>query len=213
MDIKKYWLRFNTVDELKDLKFHNNLKINFDQLTYVREEEGLVIIPLNVMLRSQEGTEIRQSVIFILEPSRLISIVNIPLFLLFEKAAARIARAARYLDEEILDSEVDLQSLVRGLREDINGVKEHALFEHEKIEYLQNAILAALNINQNQIVKVFTVITAVFLPPTLVATLYGMNFQKMPEYALEHGFLIAIMLTLVSAVVPLLYIKRKRWLR
>jgi magnesium transporter len=70
-----------------------------------------------------------------------------------------------------------------------------------------------LNIKQNQIVKVFTIITAVFLPPTLVATFYGMNFAVMPELSWEHGFIYSIILTLAGALLPLVYIKRKGWLR
>ncbi|MGH8489636.1 MAG: CorA family divalent cation transporter [Gammaproteobacteria bacterium] len=70
-----------------------------------------------------------------------------------------------------------------------------------------------LNIKQSQIVKVFTIITAVFLPPTLVATLYGMNFAVTPELSWKHGFSFSMLLTLLAALLPLIYIKRKGWLR
>ena len=124
-----------------------------------------------------------------------------------------LARATRYLDAEISDTDKELQSFVYSLRDDINGVKEHASFEHDTVRYLQNAVLASLNVKQNQIVKVFTIITAVFLPPTLIATFYGMNFSVMPELRWEHGFTMSICLTLVAAILPLVYIKRKGWLR
>lgn len=125
-----------------------------------------------------------------------------------------LARVVRYLNGEV-DSrrEPDLQALVKELIADVNGVKEHAAFEHDKVRYLQNSVVGLLNIKQNQIVKVFTIITAVFLPPTLVATFYGMNFAVMPELSWKHGFTISIMLTLVAALLPLIYIKRKGWLR
>jgi len=74
-------------------------------------------------------------------------------------------------------------------------------------------VVGLLTIKQNQIVKVFTVITAVFLPPTLVATFYGMNFAVMPELAWEHGFTASILLTSAAALLPLAYIKHKGWLR
>jgi magnesium transporter len=81
-----------------------------------------------------------------------------------------LARAARHLSTEVSDkTESELQVLVNELIDDIAGVKEHFSFEHEKIRYLQGAVTNILNIKQNQIVKVFTIITAVFLPPTLVA--------------------------------------------
>jgi magnesium transporter len=123
-----------------------------------------------------------------------------------------LARAARYLDMEVTPTD-ELQIFVRSLRDDINGVKEHAAFEHDSVRYLQNAILASLNVKQNQIVKVFTIITAVFLPPTLIASIYGMNFAVMPELSWEHGFPVSILLTLVAALLPLVYIKRRGWLR
>lgn len=108
---------------------------------------------------------------------------------------------------------VELQALVNELVDDISGVKEHAAFEHEKVRYLQNAVTKILNIKQNQIVKVFTIITAVFLPPPLVATFYGMNFSVMPELSWEHGFTFSIFLTLIVSLLPQIYIKRKGWLR
>ncbi|WP_407511312.1 CorA family divalent cation transporter [Acinetobacter baumannii] len=66
-------------------------------------------------------------------------------------------------------------------------VKKYASFEYEQVRYLQNAVT---NIKQNQIVKVFTIITAVFLSLTLVGTFYGMDFAVMPELSWEHGFFI-----------------------
>jgi magnesium transporter len=125
-----------------------------------------------------------------------------------------LARAARHLSTEVDDeAEPELQSLVNELIADVAGVKEHFAFEHDRIRYLQGAVTNILNIKQNQIVKVFTIITAVFLPPTLVATFYGMNFAVMPELSWEHGFIYSIALTLAGALLPLVYIKRKGWLR
>ncbi|RBM17634.1 magnesium transporter CorA [Prauserella sp. PE36] len=124
-----------------------------------------------------------------------------------------LARAARYLRAETAASEVELGKLIDILIADIDGVKEHASFEHDKVRYLQQSIMTSLDVKQNQIVKVFTIITAVFLPPTLIATFYGMNFTWMPELEWEHGFLVTTLLTLVAALIPLAYIKRKGWLR
>jgi CorA-like Mg2+ transporter protein len=77
---------------------------------------------------------------------------------------------------------------------------------------LQGSVTNILNIKQNQIVKIFTIITAVFLPPTLVATFYGMNFAIMPELSSRHGFIYSVILILVGALLPLVYIKWKGWL-
>ena len=132
----------------------------------------------------------------------------------FIEAQLTLHRAVRYLSSEVdHKTEPDLQQLIYELLEDVRGTKEHAAFEHEKVRYLQNAVTNILNIKQIQIVKVFTIITAVFLPPTLVGTFYGMNFSVMPELSWEHGFTYSMLLTLVAAVLPLIYIKRKGWLR
>ena len=72
---------------------------------------------------------------------------------------------------------------------DVAGTKEHAKFQHERVRYLQTAVTNILNIKQNEIIKVFTIVTAVFLPPTLIGTLYGMNFAVMPELSWQHGFI------------------------
>jgi magnesium transporter len=125
-----------------------------------------------------------------------------------------LARVVRYLNGEVDGTtEPHLQMLVDELAADVAGVKEHAAFEHDKIRYLQSAATGILNIKQSQIVKVFTIITAVFLPPTLVATFYGMNFAVMPELSWKHGFTFSMFLTLLAALLPLIYIKRKGWLR
>ena len=130
------------------------------------------------------------------------------------EAQLTLARTVRYLSSEVDNrTEADLQALVSELSGDVAGVKEHAAFEHEKVRYLQSAVTNILNIKQNQIVKVFTIITAVFLPPTLVGTFYGMNFAVMPELSWEHGFIYSMCLTLGAALLPLLYIKKRGWLR
>lgn len=124
-----------------------------------------------------------------------------------------LERAARYLRLEVNGEAADLRPYVETLISDIASVKEHAGFEHDKVRYLQNSVMTSLSVKQNEIVKVFTIITAVFLPPTLVATFYGMNFAVMPELEWKHGFAFTILLTLLAALLPLIYIKKKGWLR
>lgn len=130
-----------------------------------------------------------------------------------QEAQLLLARAARHLRAEVPVDGVRITGLLDILIADINGVKEHASYEHDKVRYLQQSIMTSLDVKQNQIVKVFTIITAVFLPPTLVATFYGMNFTNMPELAWKHGFLATTLLTLVAAMIPLWYIRRRGWLR
>lgn len=128
-----------------------------------------------------------------------------------QETQLQLARAARHLMADTPAG--DLEGLIAILIADIDGVKQHAGFEHDRVRYLQQSVMTWLDVKQNQIVKVFTIITAVFLPPTLIATFYGMNFTWMPELEWEYGFLATTLMTLVAAVIPLVYIKRKGWLR
>ena len=130
------------------------------------------------------------------------------------ESVLQLARLVRYFNAEVdAFTEAELQARVNELAADVAGIKDHLAFEHDKVRYLQQASMGILNMQQNQIVKVFTILTAVFLPPTLVGTMYGMNFAYMPELSWKWGFPATIFLTFLSAILPLIYIKKKRWLR
>ncbi|MDE1170034.1 MAG: CorA family divalent cation transporter [Verrucomicrobium sp.] len=125
-----------------------------------------------------------------------------------------LARAARRLEGAIDDErEPVLARLASELISDIEGVQQHAAHEHNRVYYLQEALNASLNVKQNQIVKIFTILSAIFMPPTLIASIYGMNWVHMPELGWNGGFLYSILFMFVSAVLPLVYIKRRGWLR
>ncbi|MEV6426764.1 CorA family divalent cation transporter [Nocardia sp. NPDC051463] len=124
-----------------------------------------------------------------------------------QETQLQLARAARHLMADTRGG--DLEGLIAILIADMDGVKQHVGFEHDKVRYLQQSVMTWLDVKQNQIVKVFTIITAVFLPPTSIATFYGMNFTWMPELEWQHGFLATTVTTLVAAVIPLVYITRK----
>jgi magnesium transporter len=82
----------------------------------------------------------------------------------------------------------------------------------EKLTLLLEATLGMINIQQNNIIKIFSVVAVVFLPPTLVASIYGMNFSFMPELGWKIGYPLALLLMLLSAVLPYTYFKRRGWL-
>ncbi len=94
---------------------------------------------------------------------------------------------------------------------DIASLNEHAAFESHKINFLLDATLGMINIEQNRIIKLFSVAAVVFLPPTLVASIYGMNFDVMPELKWAAGYPWALLLMALSAVLPYMYFKRKGW--
>ncbi|MFC0253044.1 magnesium/cobalt transporter CorA [Massilia consociata] len=100
----------------------------------------------------------------------------------------------------------------RQILRDIESLDGHTSFLFEKINFLMDATVGFININQNKIIKIFSVASVAFLPPTLVASNYGMNFELMPELQWSLGYPFAIALMVASAAIPLLYFKRRGWL-
>ncbi|MEO5976670.1 MAG: magnesium/cobalt transporter CorA [Chryseolinea sp.] len=95
---------------------------------------------------------------------------------------------------------------------DIASLLQHSQFSSERLEYLQNTFLGLVNIEQNQVIKIFTVVTVAFMPPTLIASIYGMNFSVMPELKWASGYPFALVLMIVSSTAFLWYFRRKKWL-
>ncbi len=95
---------------------------------------------------------------------------------------------------------------------DINSLFEHTRFSFDRLEYLQDTFLGLVNIQQNKIIKIFTIVSVIFLPPTLIASMYGMNFKVMPELEWQYGYLFAIGVMIFFVVSILLYFKLKKWL-
>lgn len=98
------------------------------------------------------------------------------------------------------------------LSRDVQSLADHATFQSSKVNFLLDATLGMLNIAQTDIIKIFSVAAVMFLPPTLIASIYGMNFELMPELGWPYGYPIALVLMVVSAVLPYLYFKHRRWL-
>ena len=104
------------------------------------------------------------------------------------------------------------QALVKTLVRDVRSLVEHAGFLNSKAQFLLDAVLGVLNVEQTNIIKTFTVASVALMPPTLIASLYGMNFEFMPELKLAFGYPLALVLMIVSAIMPILYFRRKGWL-
>ena len=101
----------------------------------------------------------------------------------------------------------------RQILRDIDSLDSHTEFLFEKINFLMDATVGFININQNKIIKIFSVASVALLPPTLIASLYGMNFQHMPELSQTWGYPYALCLMVASAVVPMWYFRRRGWLK
>lgn len=98
------------------------------------------------------------------------------------------------------------------LLNDAAAINDHAEFLANKINFLLDATMGMINIEQNGIIKIFSVVTVIFMPPTLIASIYGMNFHYMPELEWKYGHFIAMGVMLLSAWAPYKFFKRKRWL-
>ncbi|WP_337266236.1 magnesium transporter CorA family protein [Oryzifoliimicrobium ureilyticus] len=106
----------------------------------------------------------------------------------------------------------DTKELLRSVSRDIQSLSEHAAFVAGNITFLLDASLGLINIEQNSIIKIFSIASVVFLPPTLVASIYGMNFEFMPELHWSSGYPASLALMVISALVPFLFFRWKGWL-
>ncbi len=110
------------------------------------------------------------------------------------------------------DLMVENYNRLRIIIKDINSLIEHANFNFTRLEYLQNSFLGLINIEQNKVIKIFAVASLIFMPPTLIASIYGMNFRKMPELEWSLGYPLALTLMAIASVVTIWFFKRKKWL-
>ncbi len=101
----------------------------------------------------------------------------------------------------------------RQILRDIESLDSHTAFLFDKINFLMDATVGFININQNKIIKIFSVASVALLPPTLIASIYGMNFQFMPELNFDWGYPYALLLMLASAIVPMWYFRKRGWLQ
>jgi magnesium transporter len=128
----------------------------------------------------------------------LVSVGRLLLFLANEAEGMRWAK----------DTRAQLQSMQR----DIHSLSDHASYITNKITFLLDALLGVVSLEQNDIIKLFSVMAVVLMPPTLIASIYGMNFGFMPELHWQLGYPLALMLMVLAGALPYVYFKWKRWL-
>ena len=129
------------------------------------------------------------------------------------------------LRENIFDRQRVLSGILRSERfpndiyprlqlmiKDVNSLINHADFSFQRLDYIQDAALGLINIEQNEIVKIFSVAAVVFMPATLIASIYGMNFSIMPELHWKYGYLFAIGLMLLCSGLTIWFFRFKKWL-
>ncbi len=125
----------------------------------------------------------------------------------------------------LMDGQRDLNFLLRRGRlseenyhnsndmlEDIKTLLSHNTFLSERIDFLLNAALGFISIEQNKIIKIFSIAAVVFMPPTVIASIFGMNFHYMPELSWSWGYPLSLVLMVLAGLSPYVYFKRKKWL-
>jgi magnesium transporter len=128
----------------------------------------------------------------------LVSIGRVLLYLAHEADSMRWAK--------------DIRSQLRGMQRDVQSLSDHASYLSSKITFVLDALLGVVSIEQNNIIKIFSIAAVVLMPPTLVASIYGMNFKHMPELDWQLGYPLAIVLMLIAAALPYIFFKWKNWL-
>ena len=120
-------------------------------------------------------------------------------------------RSISFLQRQLRESK-GAQEIIPDVIRDIDTLMSHTTFLFDKINFLMSTTQGFINIEQNKIIKIFSIASVMFLPPTLVASLYGMNFEFMPELKFAFGYPMAIGLMILAGLIPLVYFKRKGWL-
>lgn len=115
-----------------------------------------------------------------------------------------LLRRGRLADENI--------NTVNDILEDIKTLLSHNAFLSERLDFLLNAALGFINIEQNKIIKIFSIVAVVFMPPTVIASIFGMNFHFMPELSWAWGYPLSLLSMIVAGLTPYIYFKRKGWL-
>src|ERR1700756_4127422 len=128
----------------------------------------------------------------------LVSIGRLLLYLANEADSMRWAKESR--------------AQLRGMQRDVHSLSDHAAYLSNKIQFLLDAMLGVVTIEQNNVIKIFSVAAVALMPPTLIASIYGMNFKHMPELDWTLGYPIAIVLMLLAAALPYFVFKWKKWL-
>jgi magnesium transporter len=106
----------------------------------------------------------------------------------------------------------DLVQRLTMVIKEINSLFEYIRFGFDRLDYLQDTFLGLVNLQQNKIIKIFTVVSVIFMPPTLIASMYGMNFRYLPELNWRYGYPFSIGLMVLFSAVVLFYFRRKKWL-
>lgn len=191
------------------------LEILIDQMADMLENAGRKIDGITAQVFHSHKVPKESSVNSSLKFQEILSTIGLIGDLLSKsrESLLTITRMLGYLMNSIYFNKIqDDQKSIEMMVRDISSLSDHASFLSNKVNFLLDATLGMINIEQNRIIKLFSVAAVVFLPPTLVASIYGMNFKIMPELEWVFGYPSAILLMLLSAWLPYRFFKKKGWL-
>jgi magnesium transporter len=106
----------------------------------------------------------------------------------------------------------EMRQQLKSMQRDVQSLSDHVSYLGNKVTFLLDAMVGVISVEQNNIIKLFSVAAVVLMPPTLIASIYGMNFKNMPELGWEFGYPMAIILMVIAAILPYWFFKWKRWL-
>ncbi len=127
-----------------------------------------------------------------------------------ESINEKIRILSRFLKSPLINAQTKRE--LKTLLDDLNTLLDYTAFYMEKIDSIQNSLLGLITIRQNEAVKVFTVLATIFLPATLIASIFGMNFEYMPELAWKYGYPYSLFLMVAVTIALLFWVRRKGWL-
>jgi len=106
----------------------------------------------------------------------------------------------------------EMRAQLKSMQRDVQSLSDHATYLANKVTFLLDAMIGVMSVEQNNIIKIFSVAAVALMPPTLIASIYGMNFKHMPELDWSFGYPLAIVLMVIAAILPYWFFKWKRWL-
>lgn len=190
------------------------LEIFIDQMADLLENIGRKVDDVTAIIfqRNQPQDEKQSSPINFKNVLSMIGLIG-DLLSKSRESLLTVSRMLGYLlSSEYFNQVPDDQKRIEMMLRDIASLSDHASFLSNKVNFLLDASLGMINSEQNRIIKIFSVAAVVFLPPTLVASIYGMNFKAMPELDWPFGYPFAILLMCLSAYLPYKFFKKKGWL-
>ena len=168
------------------------------------EQLSQLIYRLSMEIKSFPGADVQQNIVLRIQALQELVIRLREALFDIQRVLSLLIRSQNFTE--------DNRETIRILLKDISSLIDHTNFAFQRLEALQNTLLSLINIEQNRIIKIFTVITVAFMPPTLIASVYGMNFEFMPELHWKYGYLFAWLVILASSIVTIWYFRLRRWL-